>query len=261
VRTALRPFVECKQAHPELAAQLKEQLDCALRHFCGGEDLKWVSLLMWAGGDPRSRGPCLDKGYTEDAECYTSGLEEACHSESLDVLKKLKPNANRDNLSELLHCAATSGRKTVLEYLLGIGANPNDKPNGGSSALETALWHLSFARFDCYGGQRLKSKYDVCKDLDCIRELLSHGAIWNSDDAYHLTSLRRTLFECEPDVTIELLQMFRKHNACPAERVHKLLATPRMKEHLKPRTDALLRLGIHLDARPRVGRRLQSGPA
>jgi hypothetical protein len=82
VRTALRPFVDYKRAHPELAEQLQEQLDCALRHFCGEGDLKWTSLLMWAGGDPRSRGPCLEKEYTEDPECYTSGLEEACHSES-----------------------------------------------------------------------------------------------------------------------------------------------------------------------------------
>lgn len=261
VRTALRPFVDYKRQHPELTEQLQEQLDCALRHFCGEGNLKWVCLLMWAGGNPRSRGPCLEKEYTEDPECFTSGLEEACNSESLDVLKKLKPDASRDNLSELLHRAATSGRKAVLEYLLGIGANPNDKPNGGSSALETALWHLSFARFDLYGSQRLKSKYDLWKDLDCMRELLAHGAIWNPDDAYHLNSLRRTLLECEADVTIELLQMFRKHNACPAERVHRLLATPRMKEHLKPKTDALLRLGICLDARPKASPHPQPGLA
>ena len=92
VRTALRPFVEYKRAHPDLASQLQEQLDCALRYFSGEGDLKWVSLLMWAGGDPRSRGPCQEKEYTEDPECYTSGLEEACHAENLDVLKRLKPD-------------------------------------------------------------------------------------------------------------------------------------------------------------------------
>ena len=91
VRTALLRFVEYKQEHPELAAPLQEQLDCALRHFCGEGDLKWVSRLMWAGGDPRSRGPCIGKEYTEDPECYTSGLEEACRAENLDVLNKLKP--------------------------------------------------------------------------------------------------------------------------------------------------------------------------
>jgi len=52
---------------------------------------------------------------------------------------------------------------------------------------------------------------------------------------------------CEPDVTIELLKLFRSHNSCPAEHVHKLLGTPRMKEHLKAENNALLRLGIHLD--------------
>lgn len=249
IRTALGPFLDYKRAHPELAAQLQEQLDCALRHFCGEGDMKWVSLLMWAGGDSRSQGPCLGKDYTEDPGCYTSGLEEACRSENLDVLKKLKPDANRDNLSKLLDCAAIWERKETLEYLLQIGANPNDKPNGGSSALDTVLRHLSFARVDLYNSKRLKSKYDVRRALDCAHELLAHGAIWNPSEAYEVNSVRRTLFECEPDVTIDLLQMFRKHNACPAERVHRLLGTPRMKDHLKAKIDALLRLGIHLDAR------------
>ncbi len=34
VRTALRPFLECRRAHPEMTTALQEQLDCALRHFC-----------------------------------------------------------------------------------------------------------------------------------------------------------------------------------------------------------------------------------
>ena len=40
VRTALRPLVEYKQAHLELAGQLQEILDCALRHLCGEGGLK-----------------------------------------------------------------------------------------------------------------------------------------------------------------------------------------------------------------------------
>jgi len=249
IRTALRPFVEYKRAHPELGVQLQEQLDCALRYFCSKGDLKWVSLLMWAGGDPRSRGPCLYEEYTEDPECYTSGLEEACRSENPDVLRRLKPDPSRDNFSELLHHAAFWPRKATLEYLLEIGANPNDKANGGSSALDAAMRDLSFVGFNPYRSKALKSKYEVSKTLDCVRGLLAHGAIWNPDEGYGLNSLRRSLVECEPAVTIELLRLFRQHNACPAERVHKLLGTPRMKEHLKPETNALLRLGIHLDTR------------
>lgn len=254
VRTALRPFVEYKHAHPELATQLQEQLDCALRHFCGEGDLKWVNLLMWAGGTPRSRGPCLGKEYTEDPECYTSGLEEACHSETPDVLRKLKPDPNQDDLSRLLHCASISNRKATMEYLLDIGANPNDQANASSSALDTVLSHLSFARLISSDGKRLSSKYQLWGVFECVRVLLEHGAIWNPDQ-YNLNSLRRALLECEPDVTIELLQMFRKHRACPAERVHRLLDTPRMEEHLKSQANALLRLGIHLGTRLNTNRK------
>jgi hypothetical protein len=252
IRTALRPFLECKESYPELAPQLQEQLDCALRHFCAEGDLKWVSLLIWAGGDPRSRGPSLEKDYTEDSECYTSGLEEACRSENAEVLKKLKPDPTRDNLALLLCEAAMWGRKATLEYLLAFGINPNDKPNGGSSALDSALWNLNFSRFKPYGSGGLKSRYDVSNAFECLGMLVAHGAIWTPDDAYHVSSLRRTLFECEPSVTIELLQLFRKHHACAAELVHKLLGTPRMKEHLKAVAGGLLRLGINLEKKIRL---------
>ena len=39
---------------------------------------------------------------------------------------QLKPQA-RDNLEDLLHCAAVSGRKDALRYLLEIGAKADDR--------------------------------------------------------------------------------------------------------------------------------------
>jgi hypothetical protein len=245
VRTALRPFVEYKQAHPELAGQLQKQADSALRYFCGQGDLKWISLLMWAGADPRSFGPSLEKDYTSDPECYISGLQEACYAGNIEVLKKLKPEASRDNLEDLLHCAAVSGRKDAICYLLEIGAKPNDRANGGSSAVDTCLWHLSFGRFNSYGEKRLASRYDASGALECVRELVAHGAVWDPTEQNQVASLRRTLCECEPAVTVELLELFHRYNACPAERIHKLLSTPRIREHLAPAINHISRLGIH----------------
>src|SRR5437660_7225234 len=54
IRTALGAWRECKKNRPEFAGQLQEQADRALRYFCFNEDLTWVSLLKWAGADPRS---------------------------------------------------------------------------------------------------------------------------------------------------------------------------------------------------------------
>jgi hypothetical protein len=250
LRTALRAFVDYKQAHPEHATQLQEQIDCALRHFCGEGDLKWVSLLIWAGADPRSSGPVLNEECIEDPEYFTSGLEQACHPESIDVMKKLKPDSNRDNLANLLHCAARWSRTEILEYLLRIGAIPNDKANGGSSALGAVLRGLGFFRIGSPGPDRLSSRYDVRRTFDCVSALVSHGAVWRPDSGYELVSLRRALIGCEPMVLTDLLEIFRKHNVCSTEAVQNLLGTPQMRKHLTSETNALLRLGIHLEMNP-----------
>ena len=46
---------------------------------------------MWAGADARSLGPSFEDGCTDDPECYTTALQQACYSGNLEVIKKLKP--------------------------------------------------------------------------------------------------------------------------------------------------------------------------
>jgi len=65
IRTSLRPFMDYKEAHPELANELQEQIDHALRYFCQEGDLKWISLLLWAGANPRTLSLSL-------ANCYSA---------------------------------------------------------------------------------------------------------------------------------------------------------------------------------------------
>ena len=244
IRTALGPFLELKRSRPELSAALQEQTDCALRHFSDKGDMKWISLMLWAGANPRSRGSNLEKDYTNDPECFTTALREASYSGNVEVLKKLKPDPKQDDLSDLLRCAAVSARSDAIRYLLEIGANPNDKPNGGSSTLDRCLWELNYGRSFLYYSKKPKSRYEVSNGLECIRELVSHGATWNPDDHRGFTDLRRALYGCETEVTIELLKIFKQHNACPPERLKELLCKPRMKEHLASQTYWLTRLGL-----------------
>lgn len=137
-----RAWRECKEKHPELASQLQEQADSALRHFCEKEDLKWVSLLMWAGADPRSSGPSLDYDGglddSDDSEKVTA-LAAAAYAKNTQILKRLKPDKERNDVDKLLAEAGTFGREDTVRYLLELGANPNDKPNGGSAALDGCL--------------------------------------------------------------------------------------------------------------------------
>jgi hypothetical protein len=242
IRTCLRPFVEFKKAHPQLAAELQKQADRALRHFSYQGDLKWISLLMWAGADPRTSGPTLDDRYENDPECHTTALQEACHKGNLEVLVKLRPERGRDDLSELLSCAALATSKEIIQHLLQMGADPNDKANGGSSALDRCLWHLGLEDFEAIRSKRLVSKYAVRGTLERIQDLLSHGARWRPDDRSQLNSVRQTLYKCEPVVTVELVKLFARHKACPEETLEQLLDIPRMREHLS-------RLGMNLCTR------------
>jgi hypothetical protein len=244
IRTALGPFVELKRSRPELSAALQEQADCALRYFCDKGDMKWVSLMLWAGANPRSLGPKADEGNKNDEECFTTALKEASYSGNVEVLKKLKPDPSRDDLNELLRCAAVLGRREALRYFLELGAKPNDKPNGGSSALDQCLWRLNYGSLHSFRTKSLRAKYEVSEGLECTREMVTHGAIWNPNDQSAFNDLRRALYGCQPEVTIELLKILEKYNACPPDRLKELLCKPRMKEHLVLQTYWLTRLGL-----------------
>jgi hypothetical protein len=232
IRTALRPFVEYKKAHPEVAPALQEQVDRALRHFCCEGDMKWISLLLWAGANPRSRGPTMEERWADDPECHTTALQEACSKGSLEVLTKLKPDSRTDNLAELLSSAATANSKETIEYLLKLGAQPNDKENGGSSALDHSLWRLGFGSYDQFFNKRLSTKYEVSKTFECIRALVEHGAVWKPSDRYALNQVRQALYKCEPAVTVDSVKLLAGNKACPEETLEDLLEAPRMRQHL-----------------------------
>lgn len=247
VRTALRPFLECKRRYPELASELQKQADRALRKFAHDGDLKWVSLLMWAGANPRSRGPRLGdehpgRSEEEKAEYYTTALERACYQENVQVLKRLKPDPERDNPAELLECAAF-GRKEIVKFLLELGANPNDKHNGGSTAVDRCLSHLDFEAV--IYRQRL-TRWEVRRTMECLEELIMHGAIWKPDKSWQMSTVRRTLYRADPEVAVDLLTLFIKNKSCSEETLRELLRPPKMRQHLKVVQQNLLRLGLDL---------------
>lgn len=147
-KTTPGSYLDCRRSRPDLAAHLQEQADMALRQFCQEENLKWVSLLMWAGANPRTSGPALDDvDHIHDAEWQTTALHEACASGNVEILKRLKPSST-DDLAGMLERAAFQAHRDILAYLLDLGANPNDRPDGGSSALEACIRHLGWEDFE-----------------------------------------------------------------------------------------------------------------
>jgi hypothetical protein len=53
-----------------------------------------------------------------------------------------------------------------------VGAQPNDKPNGGSSALHRCLWHLPWEDRNTFISKQLASKYALAGGFARIERLL-----------------------------------------------------------------------------------------
>jgi hypothetical protein len=80
IRTALGVFIRHKDRFPSFHSQI----NMALRHHCKEGDLKWVSLLLWAGADPFAKGP---DSSDEDPDEDLCALEYAALYKHFDIFK------------------------------------------------------------------------------------------------------------------------------------------------------------------------------
>ncbi len=245
IRTAIGPYLEVKRARPELASELQEQADRALRWFAYEGNLKWVSLLMWAGANPRSKGPSLHDWSDEtDSESFTNAIDEACSTGRLDVVKKLNIDPDADDLGQALSCAGWSCDEHLLKYLLELGISPNDKANGGSRALDRCLQKFSFGSWRGGSFRLLTRKWELHSHFSCVQQLIKHNARWVPDDDYDIKGLRRHLLKCDPEVTTELLTLLMSNGGCSEELARKLLSTAKMKSHMASQEMQLKRKGL-----------------
>jgi hypothetical protein len=178
-------------------------------------------------------------------------LREACYKGNLEVLKKLKPERQPDELGELLSCALFSKGDDLLGYLLQLGAKPNNKSNGGSAALDSCFWHLGFEGSNFFDRHAQILKYQAHRTLETLRVLVAHGACWRPDDKYQMNSVRKSLYRCEPAVTVEVVKILARQQGASQETLEELLAAPRMRQHLST-------LGINLHTATTMRSRAQA---
>jgi hypothetical protein len=242
IKAILGIFLDCKRARPDLAAVLQEQADMALRQACQEEDLKWVSLLMWLGADPRSKGLPTDyledKDIADDPTSRESALQIACASRKLAILQRLKPDPTLDNLSELMAAAASiMTTPETVAYLVKLGANINDKADGGSTVLNACLRHFGWREsvWDApYGAyrQRTVPVARLGHSLGALEFLLKHRARWTPDER-SIGEARRSLYRIDGEGVATLIDLLRTHRACSDTVLHELVKTPKMRAMLK----------------------------
>jgi len=239
IKAVLGIFLDCRRARPDLAEELQQQVDAALRQACQNDDLKWVSLLMWLGANPRSKGFATeDLEHTdalEDADYQQSALQIACSSRDLEILKRLKPDPAVDDLRELVAAAAT-WRINIecVAYLVRLGAHINDKPDGGSTVLNRCLSNFGWNEqiWDYEYRKIAVPVASVRQSLDALRFLLGEGARWTPDDR-SITDTRRSLYSLEAEAIAVIIDLLRKHRTCDDTVIDALVRTPKMRSILK----------------------------
>jgi len=206
IKAILGIFLDSTRARPDVAAALQEQADMALRQACHDEDLKWVSLLMWLGADPRSKGLSTDylddKDIVDDPTAQESALQIACGSRKLAILQRLKPDPTVDNLSELMAAAASiMTTPETVAYLVKLGASINDKADGGSTVLNACLRNFGWREtvWDAPYGMYRHRTVPVSRlgeSLGALEFLLKNGARWTPDE-HSIGEARRSLYRID----------------------------------------------------------------
>lgn len=236
----IQPVLGFYKRHRERFAGFVEQINVALRYHCHEGNMKWVSLMLWAGADPYSSGPSsypdCRSGYFPETSAVAAA---ACHRH-YEVLRMKRIRLDPAHPATMDVASSLHDREGVdiLAQLLKLGLNPNDQTNGGSSLLHRRIvgmgWEAQLA------GLRMQFKfYDSARDpagareeLRAVHLLAKHGGKWIPTDQHQVADVRRALLRLLPDYTVELVWIMSKYQACSAQDLEAVLRTPKMKAHL-----------------------------
>ncbi len=227
IRPALAIYKEYKDRFPHF----NEQINMALRHHCKERNLKWVSLLLWAGADPYTKGPHSPDDEPED---HVSALELAALYGHLDVfkLKGIHLDPSMPGSLDLLKNSCFGDKADLLRKLLEKGFSPKDIPDKGTSTIESLLYLMTIERHTSFLSSKTETNLDTFyakEKMKMLHLLVRHGARWEPKEKYSYTSVRRSLRTMSPDYTMEFIWIMTEYNACSAETLRTLMKPPAMR--------------------------------
>jgi len=203
IRIALGTFKKYRARYESFP----EQVNIALRYHCRHGNLKWVSLMLWAGGNPYATGIAHPSENPEEHLTHTA-LELALlhrHPEILDI-KGIILNPSDPSANKFLRYVCWLHNESLLVRLLDAGYAINDQPTGGSSLImdcfETATISWGMPSYS-------PGKYiDTAKARSClamVHVLFKRGARWIPPDNHNVNRLRRDLLRLTPDYTLDFI--------------------------------------------------------
>ncbi len=236
IRTALNIFKQYKTRFPSF----QEQANIALRYHCREGDLKWVSLMLWAGADPLAKGPD-DSDEESNPEEDLNALEMAALYGRHEIfkLKKIRDvlDPKQPALRNLLSSACAGDDAGFLEALLKNGFDPKGQEDGGSELIQSCLRRLAWAYEPGWWHERATDNIDGSRSrerMKMVHLLARAGAKWSPADKYSINDVRRTLLKMTPDYTTEFVWIMSKYNACKRTDLEALLKPTKIRALTSP---------------------------
>lgn len=222
-RSRNRQFLGIYMGLRERIPTARRQANMALRIHCKEGNLKWVSLLLWAGADPRAEVPDLDA--PDDEELIGSALVEAVRRGHIEIVRKIGLDPQRDDVSALLGECWLFPRHELVHQLLQLGANPN-LPREQGTPMEALIQAFQWSHDGLFSGENSDGI------VRCIELAASAGGRWQPSDKNSMSSLRRALAKAVPYRVVAQLLRIVESGAIATPVLTELLNTPRMKELL-----------------------------
>jgi hypothetical protein len=224
IRTALAIFKRYQDRFPSF----QEQVNIALRHHCKEGNLKWVSLMLWAGGDPHLKGP--DSPHDSDPDDYNSALELAAIYEHFDIfkLKAIRLDSKHPGAGELLRNACYNKKPLLLKMLLEKKFSPRDLEDRGSSLIQSLLSRMSW-NLDFWTRSKRENDIDSYESREIIKMihmLVRHGARWEPIEKGEVSLARRSLMKMKSDYIMEFIWIMSEYKACPRNAIDDLIKNP-----------------------------------
>ena len=223
-----RPQLGIYMQYRDKIPELKHQVNLALRHHAKSGGMKWVCLLLWAGGDAHVKLPDIDND--PDPESDTSALEEAIYNNHDAIVAKIGIDPEKDDLNGLLEKACSAGNWKVIEKLIDLGANINAKSEYG--AMDRLIWNFKWKINPIFG---FRSETEMEEALANITRFAAKGGRWEPNNKYGLNGLRRELYRLDAGWIEKIVREFLKNNVCSKTLLLGLISTPKMKQLLGER--------------------------
>jgi hypothetical protein len=244
IRTALRVLKRYRDRFPTFP----EQANIALRHHCKEGNLKWVSLMLWAGADPYAPGA---DDYDQELDPKDKGICALAYAVlyrhyEIFQLKGIQLDVTHPSMKDVARYADKGEGLKLLEKLLENGLEVNDQHNGGSSFLRSLLDHIGWNfRVDPWDRDRPPGTLDTTEARDKMQAvdlIAKHGGKWVPEDRSEINSARRALLKLKPEYTVEFVAIMAEYGACAKENLQTLLGTQTMKTHTAKHSERILRL-------------------